>query len=95
MTDTSSRTVSTKPDPYDLIIALSQKHLNDNFLAFWGNHPEYHVMKIRNAIIDINALLKAPTIEILVTDESASIIFTINFESGTLQVFDISAGDNP
>lgn len=84
------------PAPYDQVIFLSQKTINDAFANMWAlADPTSPIRSIDITTRDqetIKGKLKPPTVIINVVDADTMIYFQWNFESGSMTLF---TTDNP
>jgi hypothetical protein len=91
-----SLTNKTSPVPYDQVIVLSQKIINDSFYNMWvladDTSPIRSInLKTRDGQT-LTGKLKAPTIIVNVVDYTYMLYFQWNFNSGSMTLY---TTDNP
>ena len=91
----SSRITLTKTDPFDMIVGLTETYLNANLAILCGQNPSTLVLQTHNIGGTIDATMSAPTVKIIIDQASGvtpSVIFTLHFTGGTINLNDVSTG---
>jgi len=75
---------------YDMIVGLTQGHINDVLADMHERTPALQTLKKSNRLGSIDATLLAPQVMFDVTSGSNFVIYLLRFASGTMSLYDVN-----